>query len=169
MTALVSLFGCSPMLNAGENDNGGKLKLTETSIESSFSVANQTITPKKADLEICKSDNDYMLSAFKEKGIEIKSINYDVVVSKKTYMTSTEKENGELTLFHYEVELQDFSVVMQQKFPVLAKEKYITTYIPLSEAPTTCYAFAGKDKLNLLCHFGMKQYKSVPDIIESLK
>ncbi|MCI0507109.1 MAG: hypothetical protein L0Z73_13510, partial [Gammaproteobacteria bacterium] len=68
------------MLSVGENDATGKPQLTGDNIESAFSVVNQEITPKKADLATCKSDNDYLLSALKEKNIELINTDYDVVV-----------------------------------------------------------------------------------------
>lgn len=166
---LVSCFGCSLTLNAGGKGAGAKPKLAGSKIESAFSVANGKITPKTASLETCRSDNEYLLSALKKKNIDLNNINYNTLVSKKIYINITEKGSDSLTLFHYEIVLQDSTTAMENDFPDLKKQKYFQAHLPLSEAPTTCYVFASIDKLNLLCHYGFIRIQSMPAIIQRLK
>ncbi len=167
--SLVSLISCSFISNADENSETDNHELISTTTISRFSVKDQKISSKNTDIKICETDNMYLLSAFNERKILLNNLDYDVVVSEKIYSNPEGGGNYKLTLYHYAITLQNSSSDIKNKFPKLANESFLTTYIPISEAPTTCYVFAGQNKLNLICHAGMKRFKIVPDIVKTFK
>lgn len=163
-------FLCLPCITDAMATNASTSpEMTTNILESSFTVTNKTITPGKSDIETCKTDNAYMLSAFKENHITFTTHDYSVNVSKKIYSRQSINSDDDLELFHYEVKFDNFNDVITKIAPDLAQKNFITTYIPLSKAPTQCYAFIATHKLNLMCHYGFKQHPAMPGIISTLK
>lgn len=166
---LISLL-IFPLLScAMEQELAKPLDLKQSKIESVFSVKQQKLLVSKGKQHICEADNAAMLSAFELKKIYLKNLNYIATVSRKTYSPISTANNKMLELFYYEVEFKDFPLIMANHFPFLAKQEFVTSYIANNKAPTSCFIFNGRNKLNLLCHYGMKQYPEMVDIIRSLK
>ena len=160
-------FVCATFIANAMGSNNVNKGMIKSTLESSFSVINNIIEPIKADLKTCKTDNDYMLSAFKVKNIAISDLDYKVEVSRKIY--SNKSIDGELEFFHYEIAFDDFYNVMKKSFSAAKGKDFITTYISLSKAPTKCYAFEANNKMNLICHYGFKEQSAIPDIISKIK
>ena len=116
-----------------------------------------------------ENDNDYLLSALSLKKIFITKYDYSVTVSRKQYSTNRGNAEGSLELFHYSVGFTDLNKPLKSEFPVLGEQDFIETYVPLSKAPTKCYVYTTTQRLNLLCHYGLKRNDAVSDIISQLK
>ena len=118
---------------------------------------------------MCKSDNDYLLSALQEQKISLSNLNYHVKFSKQEFEITPFEKDNKLDLFNYEIVILDSKQAMDDRFPALKDKDYLETYIPISEAPTSCYAFASQQKLNLICHYGHEKHKGIAAIVTYLK
>ncbi len=147
----------------------GLWSVYQNTLESDFSVVNKKVIAKKGGQEMCESDNDYLLSALQEIKISLNDYDYGVKVSKKEFEFASPDKKNKLALFHYEMVLLNSEQAMEDRFPVFKNKDYMETYIPQSEAPTSCYTFANLQTLNLVCHYGHKKHEGVEDIVKYLK
>ena len=156
-------------LACATQDNAGiGVKMTQNILESDFSVIDKKVMAKKGGEDMCKSDNENMLSALQVKKISLADHDYRVIVSKKEYTFPYLTEENKLELFHYEINLLAEQTIENQ-FPVLKSKDYLETRIPLSKAPTSCYIFTSHKKLNLMCHYGFKKHSGMANIINEIK
>ena len=144
------------------------VKMTQNILDADFSVINKKVMAKKGGEDMCKSDNENMLSALQVKKISLAEYDYHVIVSKKEYEFPGLTEENKLELFHYEISLSAEQEVDNQ-FPELKNKEYLETRIPQSKAPTSCYIFTRDRKLNLICHYGFKKHSDMADIINDIK
>ena len=158
-------FACAEQQSTG----GSQVKLTQITLESEFSVLKKKlIASKKGSEAICKSDNEYMLSALQEKKIVLTNYDYHVLVNKIKIDSPPSGKVDVSELFQYKIKLMSEQSV-DNLFPSLKDQEYLTTYIPLSEAPTSCYIFESNQELDLLCHYGNEKYHAIENIIKQLK
>jgi hypothetical protein len=144
------------------------VKMTQNILEADFSVIDKKVMAKKGGEDMCKSDNENMLSALQVKKISLSDHDYHVIVSKKEYEFPALTEENKLELFHYEISLLAEQSADNQ-FSALKNKEYLETRIPRSKAPTSCYIFTRDKKLNLICHYGFKKYSSMSYIINDIK
>jgi len=137
-------------------------KQVNISLETSFSVNEGKISPRKGDLEMCKTDNRYLNSALKVVGISLDGT-YDVSIRKISYQSKVET----LELIHYEISLANYDRLLELVDKFRGDKIFIPTRIPLSKSPTSCFLFNTKNKTNLLCQYGFRPYKEIPAIINN--
>lgn len=144
-------------------------KLASNAVESIFSVMNGKITAEKSDLQTCKTDNEYMLSALKERQIHLTGVDYRTEVSSKVYKFN-KADSPDLKLIHYAISILTQKGKVTRITKNIPADAYVKSYIPISKAPTSCYIFSRKNNtLHLLCHYGMKVNRNITDVIQSLK
>jgi hypothetical protein len=161
---------CWPLLACASTGHGDQQpKLLDSQIETKFSVNNAKLIVSHGDKSASENDNDYLLSALSLKKIYFTKYDYSVTVSRKQYSTNMGNAEESLELFHYSVRFKGLKNPLKSEFPVLGEQDFIETYIPLSKAPTKCYVYTTKHRLNLLCHYGLKRNDSMSDIISQLK
>jgi len=164
----IGLLGV-PLVSLGMGETSkARLKLERVEVEASFSVIDGKIIPQEPDQKTCDADNAYMLSALEQKRISLMSYDYRVEVSKEIYSNPPVGDREAVVLYRYKTAFIDFDYVRKNVFPMLSDEQLTTTHIPVTETPTTCYAYLSNQTLNLVCHYGLKKADGMTDTIEEL-
>ncbi len=141
-------------------------KLITSKIESEFLVVNKTLQIVSGDQPTIETDIMHLRSALKSKQIFIKEYDYSVTVSRRVYFTKTENQ---LELFDYSVRFPSLNKSLINEFSSITNSDFIQTRIPLIKQPTTCYIFAHKVKLHLMCRYGVTRNDEIPEIISRIK
>jgi hypothetical protein len=141
-------------------------RLISSEIETEFLVVNKTLQVVRGDQPTIENDNRHIISALKLKQIFIKEYDYSVTVSRRVYFTKTENQ---LELFDYSVRFPSLNKSLINEFSSLTNSEFIQTRIPLIKQPTTCYIFAHKVKLHLMCRYGLTRNDEILEIISRIK
>ena len=161
---------CWPIYACAANHNTDQQPaLIESQIETEFSVESGKMTVRYGNKQASKTDNSYLLSALNAQKIFINKYDYSVTVSRKQYRTESSIDDDHLELFHYSIKFPASKSTLEEEFPSLDENNVVETDIPLSKAPTKCYVFTDKQRLNLLCHYGFRRNATIPTIIALMK
>ncbi len=132
------------------------------SIETAFFVRSKALCIIIGSSDDCKMDNRFIRDALKNEDVDIANSNYDVLVKKSTVGFTTGNDKEPLTIYQYFVDFRDCNnnKIIEKYIKELGEKEHHQARDLAYKFPVTCYYFAVKGKLVLLCHYGLASYYS---------